>query len=218
MRKQLGFTLVEVMVAVAILAVIGSMSWVGVDALLRSQARNSAQSVHTGEVQIALGQWSADVDQAVQLHGTEPMGWDGKVFRLTRRSSAAQQGVVVVAWAVRSDGQTERLMRWQSRPATTGAQWRAAWEEAAQWARGGALGAPAMLLASSGMDIMEWSSSGAWVNGQSTRGNVSNPRKKGGRVNAANANQPAGLRLMVYLPQGVLRKDWVNPSFSVGRS
>ncbi|MEG2045583.1 MAG: prepilin-type N-terminal cleavage/methylation domain-containing protein [Comamonas sp.] len=218
MRRQHGFTLVEVMVAVAILAVIGSMSWLGVDALLRSQARNSAQSERTGEVQIALGQWSADVDQAVQLHGAEPMGWDGKVFRLTRRSSSAQQGVVVVAWAVRSDGQMERLMRWQSRLATTGAQWRAAWEEAAQWARGGALGSPAMLLVSSGMDIMEWSSSGAWVNGQSTRGNVSNPRKTGGSVNAANANQPAGVRLIVQMPQGVLRKDWVNPSFSVGRS
>ncbi|MEG2999964.1 MAG: prepilin-type N-terminal cleavage/methylation domain-containing protein [Comamonas sp.] len=218
MRRQHGFTLVEVMVAVAILAVIGSMSWLGVDALLRSQARNSAQSERTGEVQIALGQWSADVDQAVQLHGAEPMGWDGKVFRLTRRSSSAQQGVVVVAWAVRSDGQVERLMRWQSRLATTGAQWRAAWEEAAQWARGGALGSPAMLLVSSGMDIMEWSSSGAWVNGQSTRGNVSNPRKTGGSVNAANGNQPAGVRLIVHMPQGVLRKDWVNPSFSVGRS
>ena len=218
MRRQHGFTLVEVMVAVAILAVIGSMSWLGVDALLRSQASNSAQSVRTGEVQIALGQWSADVDQAVQLHGAEPMGWDGKVFRLTRRSGSAQQGVVVVAWAVRSDGQMERLMRWQSRPVTTGVQWRAAWEEAAQWARGGALGSPAMLLASSGMDIMEWSSSGAWVNGQSTRGTVSNPRKTGGSVNAANANQPAGLRLIVQMQQGVLRKDWVNPSFSVGRS
>lgn len=82
----------------------------------------------------------------------------------------------------------------------------------------GALGSPAMLLVSSGMDIMEWSSSGAWVNGQSTRGNVSNPRKTGGSVNVANANQPAGVRLIVQMPQGVLRKDWVNPSFSVGRS
>ena len=234
-RTQAGFTLVEVLVAVSIMALLGSMSWLGMDALFRAKAHSTQKAIDNQEMQIALGQWSTDLEQAVLLPDTDPMGWDGQTFRLTRRAGNPPQGVMVVAWAVRNTGGTNSqpwLMRWQSAPATTVAQWDDAWEAAAQWARGASLGNPAMLMPALGMDIHLWTN-GTWVNAQSSRTATENTQKpdtptpgaiapsgqrRGRFGRLLQAGQPDGVRLMVRTPQGAWVKDWANPTFSTQKS
>ena len=61
MGLQRGFTLVEVLVALSIMALMGSMSWVGMDALLKSKERTESKSIENAQLQIALGQWASDL-------------------------------------------------------------------------------------------------------------------------------------------------------------
>lgn len=149
-----GFTLVEMLLALALLALMGSMAWLGMDALLRTQARVQEASHHNAALPIALGQWEADLQHAWTPPGTTPPHWDGQSLRLTRRWPAsaadtiadtdaatnpqANAGLTVIAWAVRpgADGQNNaQWMRWQSAPVSTLAQWQQAWNAAGQWAK-----------------------------------------------------------------------------------
>ena len=213
-RIARGFTLVEMLVALAIVALMGSMAWVGIDSLLRAQRGSQAHAEASAQLHIALRQWEVDLDAAVLPTGLEPMGWEGKVFRLTRAAAQAELGLVVVAWAVRNDGQQPHWMRWQSAPVTSVAQWRTAWAQGAQWGRsaGGATPQAVVLLPAHSMDIYEWSD-GGWVNGLSTRS-----RRSGSRLSQAKPVQPDGLRLRLDTAQGELLKDWVSPTYGGARS
>lgn len=219
-RIQQGFTLVEVLVALAMVALMGSMSWIGMDVLLRSQEAVERKSVESASLQIALEQWSQDLNQAWMPDGTEPMGWDGKVFRLTRRAQEAAQGVVVVAWTVRESEHGLQWMRWQSAPGHTVAHWQSAWQAASHWARGGALAQSVTLWPATGMQMYVWSSN-AWVSAQSTQ--EADPAAQSSGAGLASkgrgqAQQPKGLRLVVDTPQGTLTKDWVTPLWSERKS
>ena len=97
-----GFTLVELMVAIAVMALLALVSWRGLDSMVRSQetirARNEQQMV----LQTVIAQWNADLEALMPLENTQVIDWDGQVLRMTRKSSAAvDDGAVVVAWARR---------------------------------------------------------------------------------------------------------------------
>lgn len=218
--RQQGFTLVEVLVALAIVALMGSMSWVGMDALLRSQAAVERKSVENTSLQIALEQWSQDLNHAWVPEGTEAMAWDGKVFRLTRRAQEPSQGVVVVAWAVREGVQGMQWMRWQSVAGHTLAHWQTAWQAASHWARGGTLDQSVDLLPADAMQVYVWSSN-AWVSAQSTQERSVEMQSAGAGLsrNGRGINQqPKGVRVVVESPQGTLTKDWVTPLWSERKS
>lgn len=215
-RAVAGFTLVEMMLAVAILAVIGSMSWMGLDVLLRSRTQAAEHTQRQAQWQIALGQWQADLDQSVLPTGLEPMGWDGKVFRLTRHAAVGEVGLVVIAWAVRHDGTQPQWMRWQSPALRTVGEWRQAWEQALQWGRSSGVQNAAVLVPALEMDIHEWSDT-AWVNGQSTR-TAKRTGRGLSRLLQAQVVQPDGVRLLLQTPQGAVSKDWVSPVQGGARS
>ncbi len=222
-----GFTLVELLLALAILAIMASMAWLGLDALLRSRTHGQAQGQWQAQLHVALSQWQTDLDQAFMPSGTEPMGWDGKVYRLTRRQSPEQgSAALVVAWAVRSDGQSQQWMRWQSPPFTRMDEWQQAWQAAAHWGRGGALGDSLALLRAEDMQVLLWVGN-AWVNAQSSASASSEsleqlgqaatvpgqalPRRLLRRLSlAAQQQQPLGVRLELHSSQGVLTKDWAS--------
>jgi general secretion pathway protein J len=102
-----GFTLVEVLVALALMALLASLSWQGIASVAdakRSSDEHVNQTLRAGTV---MAQWEQDL---AQLHDTSivpTLSFDGATLRLVRRRD---EGVQVVAWALR-DG---RWMRWTS--------------------------------------------------------------------------------------------------------
>lgn len=214
MRMQQGFTLIEMMVAMAIMALIGVMSWAGLDVLIRSKNQVQMHGAHTAQMQVALQQWVLDLDQAWRPSGTDPMGWDGKVLRLTRRAAQPELGVTVVAWAVREDGEQKQLMRWQSAPFTRMEQWRQAWEQAAHWGRSSGNDQTTVLLPANALDIFVWSGD-SWVNGQSSVAQEEGESSAGlRRWMKKLGQQPTGIRMLLSTPSGNVLKDWAALSLS----
>ena len=94
-----GFTLIEVLVALLIMAILAALAWQGLDGIVRARAGNDAVLDRTLRLNTAVTQWEQDL-QAVQNLGAivPPLSFDGQTLRLTRR---AEGGVMLVAWSVR---------------------------------------------------------------------------------------------------------------------
>ena len=224
-RRRSGFTLVELLVAIAVLALLAIVSWRGLDGMVRAQqiTRERADAVLT--LQTVLAQWGADLDALQAVDHTEPMAWDGQVLRLTRRSSRQpDEGAIVVAWALRNVDGTGQWLRWQSAPVRTQAEWSDTWARAAQWAR--SPGAAERQRETALMPLASWRlyfyRGGAWANALSAGTTGSQPQSPGGLGSAA-ASIPEGVRLQLTLPEGgalagVITRDWANPLLGGGKS
>ncbi|MCB1974431.1 MAG: prepilin-type N-terminal cleavage/methylation domain-containing protein, partial [Burkholderiaceae bacterium] len=115
-----GFTLVELLVAMAIMGLMALLSWRGLDGMVRAQEQTRQRGDQLLVLQAALTQWGADLDALLPLPHTTPLDWDGQVLRITRRSSAIpDEGALVVAWARRNVDGTSQWLRWQSPPLRT---------------------------------------------------------------------------------------------------
>lgn len=110
-----GFTLVEVLVALVIMATMAAMAWRGIDALVRSREIAQAHLAHTARLQTVLAQWEVDL-RALQdsRSSVQPLAFDGGNLVLTRQ---ATDGLQVVVWSLREGS----LWRWES-PAVRTAQ------------------------------------------------------------------------------------------------
>ena len=213
-----GFTLIELLVAISVMALIAILSWRGLDGMVRAQESTRQRADEMLVLQAALGQWGTDLDALVSIANTTPLDWDGQVLRLTRRSSAVpDEGALVVAWTRRNNNQgVGQWLRWQSPPVRTRADWRQAWEQAAQWARtpGDAERRYEVTL----LPLDNWQifyyRGGAWSNPQSSTGTPTGD---------STSSIPDGIRLQITLPPGQaltgqLTRDWVNPVLGGGRS
>lgn len=102
-----GFTLIEVLVALLIMALMAVMSWRGLDAIIRTRDISQAKLEQTMRLQTVMGQWEQDL-LSVQDAGTIPaLRFDGATLRLTRRRP---EGMQVVAWSKQGNA----WMRWES--------------------------------------------------------------------------------------------------------
>ena len=213
-----GFTLIELLVAISVMALMAILSWRGLDGMVRAQESTRQRADEMLVLQAALGQWGTDLDALVSIANTTPLDWDGQVLRLTRRSSAVpDEGALVVAWTRRNNNQgVGQWLRWQSPPVRTRADWRQAWEQAAQWARtpGDAERRYEVTL----LPLDNWQifyyRGGAWSNPQSSTGTPTGD---------STSSIPDGIRLQITLPPGQaltgqLTRDWVNPVLGGGRS
>jgi general secretion pathway protein J len=93
-----GFTLVEVLVALFIMAVMAGMAWRGIDGLIRARDGSQAAIERTMRLNTVLTQWEQDL---AALHDTAvvpPLTFDGRTLRLTR---VVEGGVRLVAWSLR---------------------------------------------------------------------------------------------------------------------
>ncbi|WP_397535573.1 prepilin-type N-terminal cleavage/methylation domain-containing protein [Roseateles sp.] len=107
-----GFTLVEVLVALALMAAMATMAWRGIDGMLRSRDISQESLSRTERLQSVIAQWELDL-QALQDSGMlNPITFDGVRLLLTRRQP---EGMQLVSWSLR-DG---RLYRWASPVLTT---------------------------------------------------------------------------------------------------
>ena len=131
-----GFTLVELLVALALMALMAALSWRGFNSMSLSRQQLSGYSEQLLTLQNGVAQWTADLDALEQQPGFSSMEWDGRALRLLRRSSRTPgEGLYVVAWAQGARAQGSVWMRWQSEPLTSRAQLLAAWSQAALWAQ-----------------------------------------------------------------------------------
>ena len=129
MKRALGFTLVELLVALFVMALLAILSWRGLDGMTRAQAATEARADEVLTLQTGLAQWKSDLDALVQLPQMTALEWNGRVLRMTRRGTASPtDGVRVVAWT-RRDGQ---WLRWQSPPLAMRGDVESAWLQADQ--------------------------------------------------------------------------------------
>ena len=133
-RGQHGFTLVELLVAVALMALMAAMSWRGLDGMVTAHKRLTQHADAVLTLQTGLAQWGADLDALAQQPNIPSIDWDGRALRLLRQGSqSAGEGLHVVAWSQRRVGDTLVWLRWQSPPLTTRAALQSAWNQAARW-------------------------------------------------------------------------------------
>ena len=217
-----GFTLIELMVAISILAMIAVLSWRGLDGMMRAQQMTQARADQVLSVQAGLGQWRADLDALIQQPGIAPLDWDGRVLRMTRRSlSAPGAGMLVVGWAQRVvDGQTQ-WVRWQSPPLRTRSDLQSGLVRVSAWARNPSDEEKAREIAV--LPVTEWQifyfRGNAWTSALSSEGST----VAAGNAVAADIAPPEGVRILLTLPPnhplgGILTLDWNRPTLSGGKS
>ncbi len=156
-----GFTLVEVMVALFIMAVMAGLAWRGIDAIARTRSVVQDKMERLQRLQAVLAQWEADLRQAHDTRVVPGLEFDGATLRLTRKHPA---GVQLVAWTLRNNG----LHRWASAPVTGSSALQDQWMASLQL-QGGEPGHVHMLGGLSQWQLYVFHrSSSAWSNAQSS--------------------------------------------------
>ena len=221
-----GFTLVELLVALAAMALMSVMAWRGVDAMGRAQAQTRQYSEEVLTLQTGLAQWARDLDAVVQLAPVGGLDFDGRVLRMTRQYGAqlsadvegaapAEDGgsIRVVAWGARQvDGQRQ-FLRWQSAPLYTRAALRQAWDEAAAWGQN-----PTDALRRLEVQVAAIDS---WQVYYFRNTSWSSPLSSAAASGPGQSALPEGVRLLLTLASGQsvsgkLTVDWVKPTVGSG--
>ena len=223
-----GFTLIELLVALAVMSMLAILSWRSIDGMQRTQTLTQQRADGLLRLQAALGQWNADLDAIVDTEELNPLEFDGRLLRMTRRDSGEigldSPGVRVVAWTrmnVAGPGAAQ-WMRWQSEPVRRRDELAQAWQRAAEWAESGnATGAADSAVALAGIDQWQlfYHRGDTWGNPQSSLGTES----AGGSRPATESAVPNGVRLVLTLTAGqglagTLVRDWVRPTLQAGRT
>jgi general secretion pathway protein J len=211
-----GFTLIEMLVALAVMALLAVMSWRGLDAMLRARQVIDDNHAALQSLQGGLSQWQIDLDALVETPYVNAVDWDGRALRVLRRSPVGNpESLQVVAWALSTAGDRASWMRWQSQPLQSRADLLAAWADAAAWGGNADAGERVVAIA----PVQAWQLTcfrgGQWVAADSLL-------RAGGGGRPSLGDLPEGLQLQLVLPeagplQGPLRSDWFNPLAGAAR-
>ena len=225
-----GFTLIEVLVALSLLALLTLMSWRGLDTLLRTAELTRSRSAALLGLQAGLAQWQIDLDQLEETPYVKALDWDGRLLRLVRRSVDGDgEALRVVAWSQRQAVGTDdagapiatpawHWVRWQSAPLRQRASLLQAWQQAAAWGRaepGRALDTDANAV--SVIPLAAWQllyfQRGQW---QPAQAPSLAPSLAVGAAQGRVDDVPEGLRLVLSVPagsplQGRIESDWFKP-------
>lgn len=224
---QNGFTLVELLVALVVMALLALLSWRGLDGMTRVQGQTQSHTDGVLALQAGLAQWQTDLD-AISLQANVPgvsgLSYDGNVLRLTRRyvedgdksdKFVKNDSIRVVAWSQRVLDEKTTWLRWQSAPLKTRSELQAAWLQAATWAKEGNEADRKREVAVATID--QWKilyyQNDAWVNAL-TSGGVDSA--------TGTATVPDGIRLVLTLAQGQalvgnITRDWGRPTLGGGK-
>jgi general secretion pathway protein J len=198
-----GFTLVEVLVALGVMALLSTIAWQGMDGMLRAREGSGEALERAQRLATVMAQWEQDL-LAVHDTGTvvPAIAFDGQTLRLTRRTD---EGVQLVAWSVRSG----RWQRWAGPPQTGTTALQQLWLRSLQL-----LGTePGHVLLAEG--VGDWQLfyfvGNAWANAQSTLDLVE-PAQTGqdpppGVPPVQREALPDGVRLVISLGDRTLTRD-----------
>jgi general secretion pathway protein J len=238
-----GFTLIEVLVALSVMAILAVMSWRGLDGMSRAQTQTQARADDVLTLQAGLAQWGTDLDALVQMPSygaATTLDWNGQVFRMIRTAADAtlgtDSGLRVVAWTLRSsnDGAGQWL-RWQSPLISNRSQLEESWLRAGLWAQNPNEESKRLEVAV--LPVTEWQlfyfRADAWTNPQSSSVVTEQPPPPSGFVIGGTAPVvstppppavviPDGVRLVLRLPGGTfggtITRDWARPTLGGGKS
>lgn len=138
-RAASGLTLVELLVAVLVLAIMAALAWRGLDGLRTQHQQLQSRSDELHALQTVLAQWQ--IDHQKMSPGPDRIAWDwnGRVLRITRTALNPADGWQVVAWRWRagtaSGSDAGALYRWQSPPLSQRQTWQQAWDAAQTWSQ-----------------------------------------------------------------------------------
>ena len=208
-QRARGFTLVEVLVALVVMAVMAGMAWQGVDGIVRTRNATQARLDLTLRLNTVVAQWDQDL-AAIQDSAVIPqsLSCDGATVRLTRRTPT---GLQVVAWSLRADGDRAMWVRWAGPSVTTQRELQESWLRSQQLQDDD----PDTLRALTGLRTWQvyFYQGNAWANCQSTGDLVvtalnpptppTPPNPASGGASSPPANATAAAAVRVALPKGV---------------
>ena len=218
-----GFTLVEVLVALVIMAVVAAMGWQGVSGMARAREIATAASERTLRLSAVVGQWEADLAALYDSPQVPGLSFDGASLRIVRRT---EDGVQLVVWSLR-DG---LWRRWPGPVSRRVGELQQAWL-ASQQLQGNEPGQLQLIEGVTDWQLYFWRGQG-WSNAQSSADLVERPRAAapaasaastaaggasapdGGAsaptataVNTTRSQLPSGVRLQIDLPEGRILRD-----------
>lgn len=158
-RPARGFTLVEVLVALLMMALLTGLSWQALDGVLRSRDDSRVAVDRSVRLSTVLTQWEQDLQAVHETLAVPALSFDGQTLRLTRRSAG---GVMLVAWAVRGG----RWQRWTTVPFVRTGELQEAWLRSQQL-QGSEPGTVQLTEGASQWQIY-FARGGQWSNAQST--------------------------------------------------
>lgn len=215
-----GLTLIEALLALAAMALMALMSSRAIDGMLRSQRQAQQAGADLASLQIALAQWTRDLDHVSRTPYLSAVHWNGQVLRLVRRS-ASEEALLVVAWSAKD----LVWQRWQSAPLRERSALMQAWQDAgtahmrpartgvaepgptSPVAPGQGAGSTALLEATQ-WSLQYWEA-GAWIAPQVL------PDEGAGSAAGRIVEAPRAIRLQLRWTQGSLRTltlDWIERS------
>ncbi len=219
-----GFTLVEVLVALLIMAVIAAMGWQGVASMVRSRDIGAAASERTLRLSTLVAQWEQDLAAVYDSPLVPGLAFDGASLRLVRRSD---DGVQVVVWSVLGGS----WRRWPGPVVRRNIDLQQAWL-ASQQLQGNEPGQLLLLDQVSDWQLYFWRGQG-WSNAQSSgdlavaafnepapteppaaAGGASAPLLSPAAAAPRRTQLPGGVRLQIDLPEGRLLRDVMLPPSS----
>ena len=158
-RRSTGFTLVEVLVALLVMAILAGLAWQALDGVVRARDDSQGRIDRTVRLATVLTQWEQDLQAVHDTEAVPALAFDGQTLRLTRRSDG---GVQFVAWAVRNN----QWQRWAGPTLANTGELQEAWLRSQQL-----LGTePGTVLLAE--DASQWqiyfARDGQWSNAQST--------------------------------------------------
>lgn len=201
-RRPRGFTLVEVLVALTIMAVLSMMAWQGIDAMARTRQASNAAVDRTLRIQTALAQWERDLQALQATRSVPPLRFDGARMTLTRE---AEGGIQLVVWSLR-DGS---WWRWASPAVTFVDDLQEHWLRSQQLL-GNEPGTLRVMGDTTAMQVYFYRGNG-WANAQSSGDLVARAPAPTAAASApaqpAVEQLPTGVRLVLTLGETALTRD-----------